>query len=116
MLFRTAFIHMERTEAIENYAQKKIGAKIDRLTEQPTGGLLTFVVEKDQHKVRLNLKDKRGDEIALHAENDDMYGAINKLAGQVDKYLRRKKDKRIKGRFIDKEEKVDILTGQELTV
>ncbi len=113
MLFRTAFLHMERTEAIEDYAQKKIGAKIDRLTQQPTGGLLTFVVEKDQHIVKLNLKDKTGDEIALHSQNGDMYSAINKLADQVEKYLRRKKEKRIKGRVISKEIKTDMLNGEE---
>ena len=83
------------------------------MTQQPTGALLTFLVEKDQHIVRLNLKDKQGDEIALHAQNGDMYTAINKLADQLDKYLRRRKDKRIKGRVISKEVKAEMLTVAE---
>jgi len=114
MLFRTAFLHMERSEAIEDFAQKKIGAKIDRLAQRPIGGLLTFIVEKDQHIVKLNLKDKTGEEIALHAQNGDMYSAINKLADQVEKYLRRKKEKRIRGRIISKEEKSEMLIPEEI--
>ena len=39
-----------------------------------------------------------------------MYAAINKLADQLDKLLRRKKDKRIRGRVIDKETKLEKFT------
>ena len=57
-------------------------------------------LEKSKQIVKLNLKDKRGDEIALHADDKDMYTAINKLALQLDRYLSRRKNKRIKKRFI----------------
>ncbi|SMF05560.1 HPF/RaiA family ribosome-associated protein [Pseudobacteriovorax antillogorgiicola] len=113
MVLKTAFLHMDRTEAIEDFAQKKLGAKIDRLTQGPTGGNLTFLVNKEDQIVKLRLKDKKGDEIALHAAAQDMYVAINKLANQLDKYLRRRKDKRLKGRFKDKYRELEFFEEQE---
>ena len=72
------------------------------MTQGPTGGEITFLVDKEEQIVKLKLKDKTGDEIALHAAADDMYTAINKLAHQLDKFLRRRKDKRLRGRNRDK--------------
>lgn len=98
MLFRTAFLHMERTEAVEEFANKKLGAKVERLAQGPVGGDLTFLVGKEEQVVKLNLKDKQGRIIAMRAAAKDMYGAVNKLANQLDKHLRRRKNKRIRHR------------------
>ncbi|NRA65471.1 MAG: ribosome-associated translation inhibitor RaiA [Pseudobacteriovorax sp.] len=110
MQFRTTFLHMDRSEAIEAFAAKKIGAKIERLSQSPTSVHVTFLVEKDQHIVKLSLQESGTDDVALQSQNGDMYAAINKLADQLDKLLRRKKDKRIRGRVIDKETKLEKFT------
>lgn len=115
MKLRTAFLHMERTEAVENFANKKLGAKIDRLTQGPTGVDVTFLIEGENHQVRLRLKDKWGDEVALTAAAEDMYTAVNKMANQLDKYLRRRKDKKLRHRVRDKFDVALALEAMELT-
>ena len=113
MVLKTAFLHMDRTKAIEDFAQKKLGAKITRLAQGPTGGLLTFLVERDAQIVRLRMKDRQGEEIALQASAQDMYAAIAKLAHQLDKYLRRRKDRRLRGRFRAKPDHLQLMETLE---
>lgn len=98
MLLKTAFLHMERTEALELFANKKIGGKIDRLTNGPTAADLTFLVEKGDQIVKLRLKPKQGKIITLQAITEDMYTSVNKLAGQLDEFLKRRKGRKLKGR------------------
>ena len=78
---------------------------------------MTFLVQRDDQIVKLKLKDKVGGEIALHAAATDMYTAINKLGHQLDKFLRRRKDRRLRNRTRDKMDpfaEYDLLAeGQE---
>ena len=108
MHITTTFIHMDRSEAIEKFAIDKIGSKIKRLSQNPIDAHLRFEVDKAKHMVRLSLKESGSEEIALHGENGDMHAAVLKLAEQLDKLLRRRKDKKIKSRHQAKRELPDV--------
>lgn len=111
MLLRTAFIHMDRTEALEEFALKKIANKIERKAHAPVDGLLTFKVENQVHTVKLHFKDKVGEQIHLQQDGEDMYDAVNKLALNLDrKFLKRK------GRALSKRTKKPTLDENEDTL
>lgn len=92
-MLRTAFLHMDRTEALDQFAHKKIGKEIEKLAEGPVSGQVTFLVDKDQHIVRLALKDKKGERLVITEAADNMYQAIHRAAKQIGRQLRRKKGK-----------------------
>jgi len=95
MMLRTAFLHMERTEALDQFALDKIGRKIEKLAESPVSGQVTFLVEKGQNIVRLALKDKKGERLVVTEAADNMYHAINRVAAQIDRRLRRRKGRQL---------------------
>lgn len=110
MLLRTTFLHMDRTQALEDFALKKIASKIERKAQAPVDGLVTFKVENNVHTVKLHFKDKVGEEIHLQQDGDDMYDAVNKLALMLDRtFLKRK------GRTLSKRSKKPTLTEVENT-
>ena len=113
MQIRTSFIHMERSAAIETFAEQKLGAKIRRLSQKPTDVHLTFEVDKGKHIVKLLLKEQGFDDVALSGENGEMHAAVLKLAEQLDKFLRRRKDKKIKSRQVTSKRDM-TLTGDSL--
>ncbi|MFW7378603.1 MAG: HPF/RaiA family ribosome-associated protein [Oligoflexus sp.] len=100
MMLRTAFLHMDRTEALDQFALEKIGSKIEKLAEAPVNAQVTFVVEKGQHIVRLALKDKKGERLVVREAADNMYQAIHRVAAQIDRRLRRKKGRQLTQRHV----------------
>ncbi|MBQ49580.1 MAG: hypothetical protein CMP10_19530 [Zetaproteobacteria bacterium] len=99
MVFSTTFIHMDRTESLELFAKQKITKIIDSLASQPINTHVTFSVNGNRHRVRLTLKDRKGEQVVLHYEADSMYKSVAILCEKLKESLRRKKDKNTNRKF-----------------
>lgn len=99
MELRTTFLHMEKSKALEDFARKKILGKIERQAHGPVNVLLSFALDQRLHKAKLVLKDKVGEPIVVEQFDTDMYGAVNKLAGSLDRALVKRKGRLLSRRF-----------------
>ena len=98
MLLTTAYIHMKRTQALEDFAMEKIESKLTKLAKGPIYGNLTFLVENGKHRAKLLLKDRSGTPIKLERQADNMYEAVARLGDILERLLRRRKTRNISAR------------------
>jgi len=99
MVLRTTFLHMEKSKALEDFARKKILSRIERKAHGPVDVQLSFALVQHLHKAKLVLKDKVGERIVVEQIDTDMYGAVNKLAGSLDRALVKRKGRLLRRRF-----------------
>lgn len=110
MLLRTTYTNFEKTEAIEEAIQSKIGSKIRRFAKNPIDGHVFLSVEPEGSLLTLTLKDQQGDDIVVKKQHEDMYAAIHELAQSLETVLVRRKEKRMAHRH-DKPE-IDLESAQ----
>lgn len=108
MVLRTTFIHMEKSKALEDFARKKILGKIERQAQGPVDAQLSFAIDQHQHKAKLVFKDKLGERIVVEQSDTDMYGAVNKLAGSLDRALVKRKGRILGRRFAKAQSRKEV--------
>jgi len=100
--------HIEITDAIKDYIQKRV-TKFPKLV----GGLCDFhfvlTVEKHRQIAEVNLTSKLGNFTATD-ESKDLYGSVSTVLDKVEKQVRRSKDRRKgKPRTNEKQELVELM-------
>lgn len=83
--------HVDVTEALREYAIDKLG-KLERHFDHITNCDITLIVEKACHKAEGSVHVS-GADLFANDEGDNMYAAIDGLAGKLDRQLIRHKEK-----------------------
>ncbi|GAB4116768.1 MAG: ribosome-associated translation inhibitor RaiA [Candidatus Caldatribacteriota bacterium] len=83
--------HVEVTEALRNYTEKRLN-KIDRHLENILEVIVTFSVEKSRQIVEVTLQAKRA-LIRAEEESDDMYTSIDKVVDKLDRQIQKYREK-----------------------
>ncbi|MBN1794932.1 MAG: ribosome-associated translation inhibitor RaiA [Candidatus Omnitrophica bacterium] len=92
MVFTITARHIDLTDAIRNYIQKRL-EKLSKYEPRITEIHITITVEKKyRHIVEINLHSRRFD-VVIKEESEDMYAAIDGAVDRISKILRRHKDK-----------------------
>lgn len=92
MQFQVTFRHMEATEALKEYAQKRM-ERFAKYFSDPIACHVTMSTEKYNHRVDVNLQLKNGFKIAGHETTENMYSSLDMVAAKIERQVRRYKDK-----------------------
>jgi putative sigma-54 modulation protein len=98
MQFQITFRHMEATDALKEYAQKRM-ERFAKYFSDPIACHVTMTTEKYNHRVDVNLQLKNGFKIAGTETTENMYSSLDMVATKIERQVRRYKDK-LKGRKI----------------
>jgi len=83
--------HIEVTEALRNYAEKKL-SKIERHFDHILEVIVTLSVEKNRQIVEVTLQTNRA-LIRAEEETNDMYTSIDKVADKLERQIQKYKEK-----------------------
>ena len=83
--------HVEITDSLRSYVSEKVG-RLEKHFERVTDTHVVLSVEKKAQKAEATIHVK-GNKIFAHAENDDMYAAIDALADKLDRQIIKHKEK-----------------------
>lgn len=83
--------HVDLTDAMRNYVNEKIG-RLEKHFDRVTDVHVVLSVEKQAQKAEGTILVK-GNKIFAHAENADMYAAIDALADKLDRQIIKHKEK-----------------------
>lgn len=102
--------HVELTEAIKNYAEKKF-KKLENYFDFKENGRLrvTITVEKFRHIAEADLHSKKHN-IAAKVETNDMYSSIDKLEDKLLTQVKKIKEK-AKDNIKNRTKKINILAN-----
>ena len=101
--------HIDITDSLRAYVNEKVG-RVEKHFDRVTDVHVVLSVEKQVQKAEATIQVK-GNKIFAHAENADMYAAIDSLADKLDRQIIKHKEKttnhRTKPARFDKTEKDD---------
>lgn len=83
--------HIEVTDAIRNYIEKRLN-KIERHFDHILEVIVTLSVEKNRQIVEVTLQASRA-LIRAEEETDDMYASIDKVADKLERQIQKYKEK-----------------------
>jgi len=83
--------HVEITDSLRAYVNEKVG-RLEKHFEKVTDAHVILSVEKQYQKAEATIHVK-GNKIFAHAENEDMYAAIDSLADKLDRQIIKHKEK-----------------------
>ncbi|MEA2088184.1 MAG: ribosome-associated translation inhibitor RaiA [Candidatus Caldatribacteriota bacterium] len=83
--------HIEVTDAIRNYTEKRLN-KIERHFDHILEVIVTLSVEKNRQIVEATLQASRA-LIRAEEETDDMYASIDKVADKLERQIKKYKEK-----------------------
>ena len=83
--------HVEITDSLRNYVNEKVG-RLEKHFERVTDTHVVLSLEKQVQKAEATIHVK-GNKIFAHAENEDMYAAIDALADKLDSQIIKHKEK-----------------------
>ena len=83
--------HVEITDSLRSYVNEKIG-RLEKHFERVTSTHVVLSVEKQAQKAEATIQVK-GNKIFAHADNEDMYAAIDSLADKLDRQIIKHKEK-----------------------
>ena len=83
--------HIEVTDAMRNYIEKKL-SKIERHFDHILEVIVTLSVEKSRQIVEVTLQTNRA-LIRAEEETDDMYTSIDKVADKLERQIKKYKEK-----------------------
>jgi putative sigma-54 modulation protein len=86
--------HIEITDAIRNYVEKRL-SKVDKYFDHILEVIVTLSVEKNRQIVEVTLQAKRA-LIRAELETDDMYTSIDKVVDKLERQIKKYKEKYIK--------------------
>jgi len=91
MRINVTFRHMEPTDAIKDYVEKKL-AKIGRYVDEPIEASVVLSIEKYRNIAEVTLSAGRN-VINCAEETDDIYSAIDKTVDKVERQVKKQKEK-----------------------
>ena len=83
--------HIEVTDAMRNYIEKKLN-KIERYFDHILEVIVTLSVEKSRQIIEVTLQTNRA-LIRAEEETDDMYTSIDKVADKLERQIKKYKEK-----------------------
>ena len=83
--------HIEVTDAMRNYIEKKLN-KIERYSDHILEVIVTLSVEKSRQIIEVTLQTNRA-LIRAEEETDDMYTSIDKVADKLERQIKKYKEK-----------------------
>ena len=83
--------HIEITDSLRAYVNEKVG-RLEKHFERVTDAHVVLSVEKQFQKAEATIHVK-GNKIFAHAENEDMYAAIDSMADKLDRQIIKHKEK-----------------------
>lgn len=92
MQFQVTFRHMEATEALKEYAEKRM-ERFAKYFSDPIACNVTMSTAKYNHRVDVQVQLKNGFKIAGHEITENMYSSIDMVAAKIERQVRRYKDK-----------------------
>lgn len=102
--------HIDITDSLRAYVDEKVG-RLEKHFDRVTDAHVVLSVEKQVQKAEATIQVK-GNKIFAHAENADMYAAIDSLADKLDRQIIKHKEKtsnhRSKPVRFDQEDDVDL--------
>jgi putative sigma-54 modulation protein len=93
MQFQFSFKHMETSEALQKYAEDKIGEKIKKYVTKPIDAQVTFEVEKQSNRAHCSLRGGDGFSVEVDHVCEDMYASVDMVIDKLDIQLKRQKEK-----------------------
>lgn len=85
--------HVDLTESLKDYVKSKL-QKLERHIGDISNVQVTLSVSKQAHIAESTLHVS-GADIHGHAENDDMYAAIDQLVDKLDRQILKHKEKKV---------------------
>lgn len=83
--------HIDITDSMRSYVNEKIG-RLEKHFDRVTDAHVVLSVEKQIQKAEATIHVK-GNKIFAHADNEDMYAAIDSLADKLDRQILKHKEK-----------------------
>jgi len=83
--------HVDITDSLRAYVDEKVG-RVEKHFDRVTDVHVVLSVEKQTQKAEATILVK-GNKIFAHAENPDMYAAIDSLADKLDRQIIKHKEK-----------------------
>ena len=112
MEFQFAFKQMETSEALQDYAEKKIREKIAKFVTKPIEARITFSVRKREHVAHCSLVGGDGFNLEVQHTCEDMYASVDRLIDKLESQLKKHKEKLKEHKF--SKEKLRHLTQDEV--
>ena len=103
MVFQFAFRHMDSSEALQAYAEKKVSEKINKFVTKPIEAHMTFSVDKNVHNAHCSVVGGDGFNLQVEHSCGDMYGSVDMIVDKLEAQLKKHKEK-LKGHKADKDE------------
>ncbi|NLH50306.1 MAG: ribosome-associated translation inhibitor RaiA [Myxococcales bacterium] len=91
MRISVTFRHMEPTEAIKEYAERKL-AKVKRYLDEPIEANIVLSIEKHRNIAEMTLTAGRSS-INCTEETDDIYSSIDNALTKLERQIKKQKDK-----------------------
>ncbi len=92
MQFTVTFRHMEGTDALRGYAEKRV-ARFKKFFADPISCHVTMSTTRHHHTVDVNVQLHNGFRIAAHETTENMYSSIDIVAAKIERQVRRYKSK-----------------------
>jgi putative sigma-54 modulation protein len=88
--------HIDITDALRDHVHRRMD-RIERHNSDLQRVEVTLIVDGDRRRAEANAS-LRGGNAFVHAENSDMYAAVDELADKLDRQVRRHREKRTEHR------------------
>jgi putative sigma-54 modulation protein len=92
MELNVTFKEIESTEAIKEYAAKKV-EKFEKYVTYPMTVHLILSVHKEQHSAEIVVHAEHRELVAL-AKSEDLYGSIDAVVHKIENQLKKEREKR----------------------
>jgi len=83
--------HVEISQSLRDYVNEKLG-KLERHFDHVTNVNVVLTVEKQQQRAEATVSVSKG-QLFADASSDDMYAAIDAMAGKLDRQILKHKEK-----------------------
>ncbi len=93
MQFQFSFKHMTTSEALRDYAEKKVSEKISKYVTKPIEAHVTFEVEHQNHIAHCNIVGGDGFNVVAEHSCSDMYGSVDHMLDKLEIQLKKHKEK-----------------------
>jgi len=93
MIFKYSFKHMTTSEALTQYAERKIEEKITKFSTKPDEVHMTFSVDRHFHKAHCSVKGGDGFNCEVEYTSSDMYASVDKIVDRLEAQLKKQKEK-----------------------
>ncbi len=105
-------LHIEVTDAIKEFATKKVG-KLSKFFEPSTLVHVTFSAKKEKQKVDIRIEYKSKTYLA-DVETEDIYYGIEKCIEKLERQIKKEKDKHEGKRHEMNEKEIEIPIDEEI--